>query len=154
MIDISTIKFFSLFTGITVAGASFLNVVNPFAQERQEKNVRYVVLQFIKAGDNRSIATLDSVLHQDFRVVANQLNGINTTSLISKSQYLSLMEAGKLGGDQRTVKIESLQIIENNATVRATITGNATVFQTFYSLIKTSNGQWQLIQDLPFVTKK
>lgn len=154
MIDISTINTLAVLTGITVIGASFLYTADARTPESQEEKVRDAVLQFIEAGDSRNLVALDAVLHPEFRVIANQLNGGTTTAVINRSDYLALIDSGKLGGDKRTVKIESLEVVENNAAVRATITGTTTVFQTFYHVIRTERGQWQLIQDLPFITKK
>ncbi len=152
MIDISTLKITSLLGSITVA--SLFNMVGLSMPEKDDEKVRYAILQFVKAGDARSKATLDSILHTDFRVVANQLNGSNTLVIINKAQYLGLLEARKLGGDTRSVQFETIEVVENNASVRATLTGTTTVFQSFYHLVKNSSGQWLLIQDLPFVTKK
>lgn len=154
MIDISTINTLAILTGITVVGASFFTTVNPRPPENPHESVRDAVLQFIEAGDSRNVVALDSVLHPEFRVVANQLNGGSTTTVITRSDYLALIAAGKLGGDKRTVKIESLEVVQNNAAVKATITGTTMVFQSFYHVIRTEKGQWQLIQDLPFISKK
>lgn len=105
MIDISTINTLAVLTGITAIGASFFYTADARTPESQEEQVRDAVLQFIEAGDSRNLVALDAVLHPEFRVIANQLNGGTTTAVINRSDYLALIDSGKLGGDKRTVKI-------------------------------------------------
>jgi Putative lumazine-binding len=116
-------------------------------------DLRKIIELYVKAGDSRNVDQLNAVLHDHFRVVANQLMGAADISLITKDQYLFLVREGKLGGDSRTLDIMWLEIIEKNASAKVRITGKALRFESFFHLIQNNEGQWQLVQDLPFATK-
>jgi hypothetical protein len=118
----------------------------------EKDKIIQTVKTYIEAGDSRNAAQLDTVLYSNFRAVFNQLLGSNEVKIVSKELYLQLIADGKLGGDSRSVEILSVDIIENNATVKAKLKGKALTFESFYQLIKV-NGNWQLIQDLPYATK-
>ena len=154
MIDISTSKVFTMIAGSSVA---LLAMLQPNNYRNTEPDARVeitkVIEVFIKAGDARNRDELHTVLHDHFRVVANQLMGSSAVNVITKDQYLALIADGKLGGDTRTLSIQSLEIIGRNASARVKITGKQLTFESFYHLIQTDKGQWQLIQDLPFATK-
>ena len=116
------------------------------------KQVIEAVQQYISAGDLRNAESLDSILHPQFRVVANQLLGSSEVSIITKDQYLQLVRAGKLGGDNRTVEITSVQIIHNNAAVTVKLKGRVLSFESLYHLSKINN-TWQMVEDLPYAVK-
>jgi Putative lumazine-binding len=115
--------------------------------------IEQTVNQFAKAGDARDIVQLKTLLHDEFRVAMNRLFGGETVTLLTKVAYIKMMEEGKLGGDNRIVKILSVDITENNAAVKVSLKGKALTFQSYYHLIKNEKGQWQLINDLPFASK-
>lgn len=115
--------------------------------------IEQAVLQFSKAGDERNTESLTHLLHDDFRIVMNRLFGSETVTLMTKDVYIKMIQDGKLGGDQRTVKIISIDITENNASVKVSLKGTELTFQSYYQLVKNVSGQWQLINDLPFATK-
>jgi ketosteroid isomerase-like protein len=116
-------------------------------------SIEQVINQFAKAGDQRDVAQLKNLLHDDFRLVMNRLFGSEKVDLLGKSAYLKMMEEGKLGGDSRTVKILSIDITQNNAAAKVALKGKALTFESYYHLAKNATGQWQLINDLPFATK-
>jgi hypothetical protein len=154
MIDISINKLLTMITGSSVALLSMLDMnVQRHAVSDGHTEVREVIELFVKAGDARNTEQLDTALHDHFRVVANQLMGSAAINVISKEQYLSLMREGKLGGDTRTLDIQSLEVIGKNASAKVKIIGKALTFGSFYHLIQNNEGQWQLVQDLPFATK-
>jgi Putative lumazine-binding len=154
MIDISTIKLATVIMGSSVAMLSMLALdFHDKTGSTAPAQIREVTERYVKAGDARNTDQLDSLLHDHFRVVANQLLGSTAINVISKDQYLTLMREDKLGGDIRTLDIQSLEIIGKNASAKVKITGKALTFESFYHLIQNTEGQWQLVQDIPFATK-
>ena len=154
MIDISINKIFTLVTGISVASLSLFEMVLPGnTADRTHENVKAVIEKFIKAGDKCDGTQLNELLHSNFRVVANQLMGGTDVTIITKEQYLSLIRDGKLGGDERTYEILSLEVVNKNASAHVRIKGKVLSFDTFYHLIQLPEGIWQLVQDLPHATK-
>ncbi|MFM9837885.1 MAG: nuclear transport factor 2 family protein [Cyclobacteriaceae bacterium] len=115
--------------------------------------IEQTVNQFAQAGDQRDVAQLKNLLHDDFRIAMNRLFGSEKVDFLTKPAYIKMMEDGKLGGDSRTVKILSVDITENNAAVKVSLKGKALTFQSYYHLVKNVTGQWQLINDLPFASK-
>lgn len=154
MIDTSS-KLLMLLTGLSIAGVlqAFLGYSATSDTNTPEEMLRQAAHQFAKAADDRNLAQLDEILHDHFRVVANRLGESTTVNLLTKPLYLQLIADGKLGGDKRAVKIESIEIIQNNAAVRVTLTGKTLTIQSFYHFVKNEKGDWQLIQDLPYATK-
>jgi hypothetical protein len=115
--------------------------------------IEQTVNQFAKAGDQRDVTQLKTLLHDDFRIAMNRLFGSEKVDLLTKPTYIKMMEDGKLGGDNRIVKIQSVDITENNAAVKVSLKGKALTFQSYYHLVKNVAGQWQIINDLPFASK-
>jgi len=110
-------------------------------------SIREVVEIYAKAGDLQDASRMGKVLHEGFRVVWND-PAQKTVSLISKTDYLQLLEAKKIGGDKRKVIIESIDISEGiNASVRVTLDGEKGDFWNLLSLVKV-DGKWLVAQDL------
>lgn len=110
-------------------------------------SIREVVEIYAKAGDLQDASKMGKVLHEGFRVVWND-PAQKTVSLISKTDYLQLLETKKIGGDKRKVIIESIDISEGiNASVRVTLDGEKGDFWNLLSLVKV-DGKWLVAQDL------
>lgn len=154
MIDISINKIYTLVTGLSVAGFSMLEITwHTRTADIASAQVKTAIEDFVKAGDSRNAGQLDIILNDNFRVVANRLMGSTTVSVMPKDQYLTLIREGKLGGDSRTIEILSLEVVNNNAAAHVRLKGKSMIFDTFYHLLQSPDGRWQLVQDLPFVTK-
>jgi Putative lumazine-binding len=125
----------------------------PALAQTDKASIEQVVNQFAKAGDQRDVTQLKTLLHDEFRLAMNRLFGSETVTLLTKEAYIKMMEDGKLGGDDRTVQILSVDITQNNAAVKVALKGKALTFQSYYHLVKNGAGQWQLINDLPFASK-
>jgi ketosteroid isomerase-like protein len=125
----------------------------PTLAQTDKASIEQAISQFAKAGDERDVTLLKTLLHDDFRLAMNRLFGSETVTLLTKAAYLKMMEDGKLGGDSRVVQIISIDITENNAAVKVALKGKALTFQSYYHMVKNVAGHWQLIHDLPFATK-
>lgn len=110
-------------------------------------SIREVVEIYAKAGDLQDASKMEKVLHEGFRVVWND-PAQKAVSLISKTDYMQLLEAKKIGGDKRKVIIESIDISEGvNASVRVTLDGEKGDFWNLLSLVKVDD-KWLVAQDL------
>ncbi|MEL7226572.1 MAG: nuclear transport factor 2 family protein [Cyanobacteria bacterium J06576_12] len=133
--------------------AAFLGF-NVHAQDSNDlAAIEQAVRDFASAGDQQNVEKLETVLHPQFRAVVNRLFGSEEVSLMDKAVYLQLIEAGKIGGDERSVHILQLEVVGNNASVRAVLDGKAMHFTTFMSLVKNTDGSWQVIGDFPHIQK-
>ena len=124
------------------------------AQDRLDlAAIETAVHDFAHLGDRQDADGLDKLLHPQYRAVVNRLFGSEEVSLMDKAVYLQLIRDKKIGGDEREVFILSVDVVKNNATVKAIFEGNALRFTTFISLVKTADGKWQVIGDLPDIEK-
>ena len=115
--------------------------------------VSEAVYEFSKGADTRDVAILDHVLHDNFRAIVNQAMGSKEIQIIDKTTYLELLKKEAIGGDARTVTILSIDMEENNAIVKAKLVGKALTFTTFIQVVKNADGEWQVMSDLPKITK-
>ena len=69
--------------------------------DREKAAVNKTIVDFLHAADARDLTQLQTILHPDFRVIANKVLGADKINILPKSSYLNLMEAGKIGGDKR-----------------------------------------------------
>jgi aminopeptidase N len=117
------------------------------------KEIIEVVEAFAKSADQQNSAKMDKVLHKDFRALVNRLFGSKDLSVTDKKTYLSLLEAKKIGGDNRTVIINSINIQGANAYVHATFKGESLIFNTYLLLVENEDGTWQIVNDMPVIEK-
>ncbi|WP_221418025.1 nuclear transport factor 2 family protein [Fulvivirga kasyanovii] len=117
----------------------------------KKENVENVVKQFVQGANQRLVEQVDSVLDDNFRAVVNRAFGNDRLMLISKPVYLDMLSEGKLGGDNRTIEFLWTDITGNNALVKARLTGKATVFTTYISLVRNKENQWLIVSDQPHI---
>ena len=72
---------------------------------------------------------------------------------MTKDLYLNLISKGTIGGDKRKIEILETDIVEHNASVKAILTGNDHRFTTYLMLVENSDGEWKVINDMPYVEK-
>ncbi|MBL4650468.1 MAG: nuclear transport factor 2 family protein [Aureispira sp.] len=112
-----------------------------------------VVEAFGKSADQQNATKMGKILHKDFRALLNRLFGGKDLSVTNKETYLSLLESKKIGGDNRTVIINSINIQGANAYVHATFKGEKLIFNTYLLLVEKEDGVWQIISDMPVIEK-
>lgn len=105
------------------------------------------VVEFAKAIEQRDVTHLDKLLHENFRVVANQYPTEDKLSILSKEVYLSLMNAKKIGGNEYQVKFDYVAVENHSATVIAKFQGTQSNLYLTLLLIQ-NGGEWQIIEDL------
>jgi hypothetical protein len=117
------------------------------------RSIGTAVREFAAFADLQQAEGLERVLHPQFRAVVNRPFGSTEISLMDKATYLQLIRERKIGGDTREVHLLSVDIVNQNATVKAVFEGKALRFVTFISLVRTPEGQWQVIGDMPDISK-
>ena len=127
--------------------------MNVAKAQTEKEEVKNVITQFVQAADIQDADQVATLLHEDFRVVMNQLFGSTDVSFMNKSVYVQLIRDRKMGGDKRTIDFVSVDVVNHNASVKVLLKGKTMVFESLLHLIKTADGKWQLINDLPFATK-
>lgn len=123
------------------------------AQEDLDAITR-AIEKFATAGDHQDETVMAEVLHPQYRVVWND-PGKGTLTVLDRDTYLDLIRSKKIGGDKRTVQIESIELINgDNALIKTSLKGEKADFQSLLSLVKNEDGDWFLIQDQVFMAVK
>jgi hypothetical protein len=120
-------------------------------QSTAEEAVKQTIIQFAAAADNRDAASLDQLLDGHFRIGMNRLFGSTELMTMDKSGYLNKIKTGEFGGDKREVSIENITIVQNNAMAKTIFKGSRMTIVTLLQLIKTSEGKWRVLNDIPTV---
>lgn len=114
--------------------------------------IEKVVSDFVQSGDTRDLVQMERILDAHFRAIINRQMGNENVMILDRNTYLAAMKAGKIGGDERTIDIISIEILDHNAMVRVALSGSKMNFESFLQLIKDEKGQWTILSDLPKVT--
>ena len=117
------------------------------------RQITATIEQFIKAGDARDVATLDNLLHPEYRAIMNRLFGSEDVGTISKSDYLGLIKDGTIGGDTRQINIVDVDVVNHNARVKAVLNGNDWVFTSYFLLAENVKGNWKIVSDMSHLEK-
>ncbi|WMX14268.1 nuclear transport factor 2 family protein [Aureispira sp. CCB-E] len=130
-----------------------LSLTDNYGQSNSAKGIVDVVEMFAKSADQQNVTKMKKVLHKDFRALVNRMFGSKDLSVTDKETYLSLLEAKKIGGDDRAVRINSISIQGANAYVHATFVGKKLIFNTYLLLVEQEDGTWQIVNDMPVIEK-
>lgn len=132
---------------VTIAGLLFAAQSQAQTSISEEDLIKQVVKTFSRAGDQQNADLLGTTLHEDYRIVWNDLQAA-TVKVIDRATYLSLIEQKKFGGDERRLSFEGIDVHNGNtATVKLKMIGAKATFLTFLSLVK-AEGEWMIVQDL------
>lgn len=121
------------------------------ADGNDEKAIEATLKRFSKAADEHNLTALSACLDDQYRIVMNQLFGSKEISIVSRDTYLQKIKSKEWGGDKRTVAIERISVIGNNAQAQVIFQGQKMTFISLISLVKDSNGDWKLINDTPTI---
>jgi hypothetical protein len=116
--------------------------------------ISMLISNFSAAVDARDAKALEPLLHEHFRVVANRFPTDDKTTVLTRAAYLSLLLDGKIGGEKRTVKIESLDINNHIAAAKIVFESDKATFTTYQNFILNANNVWQIVSDIPLVKNK
>ncbi len=102
---------------------------------------------FIKGGDTRNVALLESVMHTEFRTTVNQFMGGDGVTVLGRDLYLGMIREGKFGGIPRTFQIVDSQSLGHTAHVQVHMESDELIFDNFINLVQDKAGKWQLLSD-------
>jgi hypothetical protein len=138
----------------TTAALLLITVSGTMAQQKtDEMNAKQTIINFAHAADVQDDMTLELLLDDNFRLVLNQMFGNTGITVLTKQDYLAKIKAKQFGGDKREVTILNLTLSGNNAGAQAIFKGSKFTVITFIQLVKTAEGQWKIISDLPGISK-
>ena len=117
------------------------------------QQITATITQFIKAGDARDVATLDNLLHPEYRAIMNRLFGSEDVGTISKSDYLGLIKDGTIGGDTRQINIVDVDVVNQNARAKAIQNAHDWIFTSYFLLAENVEGNWKILSDMSHLEK-
>lgn len=123
------------------------------AQKADATAIEKTIRTFSKAGDEQNVNDLEVVLDASYRVVMNRLFGSTTTIVMTRDAYLDKIRNKEFGGDSRKVTIENVLINGETASAKVTFKGAKMTFVSLMTLVKTAEGNWILVSDLPTIVQ-
>lgn len=144
-----------------VTGLLLLGVLITFFSTNQAQNTKAMETQikqtietFATAGAARDLSTLETILHAEFRVLANRLGGKDALTIITREQYLNMMEAGKIGGNEVSVRFDKVSIHGHSAAAEVAFVSEATEMQLFILLLQDETQAWKIASDMAVVVPR
>lgn len=140
-------------------GLSLLLTALSFAPTLAQSNdpamqdaIRQVISDFENAIAQRDVASLETLLHPDFRVMANRFRGGEGTTLLPRATYLDMMQAEKIGGTKYEAEVIRVAIHDHTAAAEVNLTHSESAdMHVFLLLVQDSNNEWKIISNLPVV---
>ena len=117
--------------------------------EQAEKTIE----AFVKAGDNRDVAALESILHPGFQNIQDGFFEEKGIFVFSKSDYIELIRTKRFGGSPRSLVINSIKQSDNMAIVQATLESQFLIFHSLIICIR-DNGHWKVVNNTPRIVAK
>lgn len=110
--------------------------------------VKKVVIAQLKASATRNVTKMKSLLHNDFRIVVNQADGL---TILNLETMLGFYEQGKFGGEEKEIEIKAVDV-QGNLTAMAKIVekGGKAIFNIYFSLIYIE-GEWKIIEEVVYL---
>jgi len=106
-------------------------------------SVMEVLEQYALGTERSDTSLLEKAFHKDFRVIAITTDGLR---VISREDYLALIETKKIGGHKRELSLKSASINENVIQVSLTLTGKEAIFHDHLDLIK-EDSHWKILHN-------
>lgn len=147
-------KHIILFTTLLVGLMLTVNTTQAQSKKADRAAIEKTLHAFNKAGNTPDPEALENLLHDQFRVVLNRAFGGNDVSIMDKQTYIGMIRDGKIGGVERSLKIEDIDVMDHMASVKAVMENDKLVFHTRWLLVKNPENQWVLVSDAPLVTPK
>lgn len=120
----------------------------------KREQIELAITAFVKGGDNSDVNLLETVLHDDFRVMSTRFMSIPDTIIIDKKKYISNIRDGVFGGLPRKMKIERIDDLGTIANVSLWMESSENQFLSFNSLVLDVDNRWKIISNLAVVEAK
>lgn len=113
--------------------------------------INALIESYVSALAQRSIETIDSLLHPEFKVIVNKSVPHQLSTFLSKTSYLDLIRSGKAGGDDYKIEDLSIHVMGPTAMAQYTLHGRQTIMHVFLQFIQ-EDEDWKIVSNMPYVT--
>lgn len=139
-------------TLLVLLGTMMFGIASSQSKSGLNADITETIKTYASSGDQQSVSGVSSVLHDQYRLV--WYGGKDAPFFTDKSGFLSKIEKKEWGGDQRKVKVESVESFDGiNATAKVILDGNKAQMRSLYTLIKVGE-DWKIIGELVNATFK
>lgn len=108
---------------------------------------------FVKAGDNRDVAALESIIHHDFQNIQDGFFDEKGIFVFSKSDYIELIRTKRFGGSPRSLVINSMKQSDHMAIAHVNLESEYLIFHSLIICVQ-DKGQWKIINNTPTIELK
>ena len=115
--------------------------------------IKTILTGYTSAVDSQNSAEAEKYMDTNFRVVLNNYKNLPEPTVLSKQQYLGMMQEGKVGGTKRSIVFELIDTHSSVAIAKLIMESEKNIFKTYYHLIKKA-GSWCILSDTPEITSK
>ncbi|TGM31384.1 nuclear transport factor 2 family protein [Leptospira levettii] len=120
--------------------------MNTNQNENTKESLEKVFKTFISNIDARDVSSLEKTFHDQFTDYVS-VSGMEDMLVSNKEKYLQSLKDGKLGGVERKVQINSIDLVDNFGVVKANLQSKVMNFRTQYSFLW-NQGDWKVIHAL------
>ena len=115
--------------------------------------IKSVITDFIKGGDDRNIQLLTKVMHPGFQNTQDGFFKEKGIFTFSKPEYIHLIESKQFGGSPRSIEFVSLDDLGNMAVAKVLLESEFLKFTSY--IVAVSDGtDWQVINNIPKIEMK
>lgn len=117
------------------------------------KQIKQTIEAFVKGGDTNDKELLDKVVHPAYQNIQDGFFKEKGVYVISKTEYLDLVDKKTFGGSPRTIHYESLEQMGNIAIAKVVLESKyLKFFSTIVSVFESD--RWLVISNIPIVEIK
>ena len=128
---------------------------SPTAATAADPGVEQVIRGFATAVAERDTAALGVLLHEKFRVIANDYPAPGSLAELPRAAYLGAMSAGKIGGDAYEATKKYVDVQGNTAVAVYDLEAEKTIMHATFILVRSGgDGAWQIVSDAAVVEVK
>ncbi|MCW7463685.1 nuclear transport factor 2 family protein [Leptospira limi] len=120
--------------------------MNTNQNEKTKESLEKVFKTFISNIDARDVSSLENTFHDQFTDHVS-VSGMEDLLVSNKEKYLQSLKDGKMGGLERKVQINSIDLVDNFGVVKANLQSTVMNFRTQYSFLW-NQGDWKVIHAL------
>ncbi len=138
---------------ITIGLITLAQQLGAQTDQEMKKEIETLIMDFESAVSQRNLDALETILHKQYRVVANRFKGSPTPTVIDRKSYLEMMKAEKIGGVEYQVDIKSISTFEHTASAELLFQSNVNPDLHKYLLfVLDQDDVWKVVSDVPVVT--